>query len=146
MPRLVRLCHAFADPCHHVHVIVPRASEVAAACQKLAEHGARFAYLHGSQASGQARADSDIDLAAYFDPPVPAAFEVDVPAGIDLLILNTAPLEIRGRIALHGQLVLEVDPVARVRWESMTRKIYLDEKPRIDRSHADFLAAVARGG
>jgi predicted nucleotidyltransferase len=28
--------------------------------------GARFAYLHGSRASGQYRPDSDIDIAAYF--------------------------------------------------------------------------------
>jgi len=128
-----------------VQVTGDRAAEVAAACQALADQGATFAYLHGSQADGSARPDSDIDIAAYFDPPVPAAFEVDVPPGIDLLVLNSAPLEIRGRIALHGQLVLEADPVARVRWESMTRKIYLDEKPRIERSHAEFLAAVARG-
>jgi hypothetical protein len=49
--------------------------------------GAQFAYLHGSQAAGTARPDSDIDIdidididsAAYFAEPVPASFELDLP-------------------------------------------------------------------
>lgn len=108
-------------------------------------HGALFAYLHGSQATGTAREDSDIDLAAYFAGPAPAAFEVDLPAGVDLLVLNSAPLEIAGRIACDGRLVLEVDAPERVRWEATTRKVYLDERYRIERSHREFLAAVAHG-
>lgn len=35
--------------------------------------------------------------------------------------------------------------VARVRWEARTRRIYSDEKYRIDRSHREFLEAVRRG-
>jgi hypothetical protein len=34
------------------------------------------------------------------------------------------------------------ESVARVRWEATTRKIYLDELPRITRSHREFAAAV----
>ena len=43
--------------------------------------GAQFAYLHGSQAVGTTRPDSDtdIDIAAYFAEPVPASFELDLP-------------------------------------------------------------------
>ena len=109
--------------------------------------GAQFAYLHGSQAVGTTRPDSDtdIDIAAYFAEPVPASFELDLPPEFDLLILNGAPLEIAGRIALDGRLLFDDNPTARVRWESQTRKIYSDEKYRIDRSHREFLEAVRHG-
>jgi hypothetical protein len=46
------------------------------------------------------------------------------------------------RVAVSGRLLFEDDQVARVRWEAMTRKIYFDELPRINRSHREFAAAV----
>lgn len=66
-------------------------------------------------------------------------------SGVDLLVLNSAPLEMRGRIALEGTLLFEDDEVARVRWESTTRKIYLGERYRIERSHREFLETLSRG-
>lgn len=120
-------------------------ADLAEACEALRRAGAKFAYLHGSQAWGDARPDSDVDVAAYFGDPVPASFDVTMPDGVDLLVLDDAPLEIAGRIALDGQLILEVDQVARVRWESSTRRIYLDEKYRIDRSHREFLESLPHG-
>ena len=101
----------------------------------LRQAGARFAYLHGSRASGQNRADSDIDIAAYFGAHPPNSFDVLLPPGVDLLILDDAPLELAGRVSVGGRLLFEDDQVARVRWEAMTRKIYFDELPRIARSH-----------
>jgi hypothetical protein len=68
-----------------------------------------------------------------------------MPPGVDLLVLNSAPLEIKGKIALDGTLLFEDDEVARVRWESTTRKIYLDERYRIERSHREFLETLSRG-
>lgn len=121
------------------------ASVIDRAVEQLRAYGAEFAYLHGSQVSGNARADSDFDVAAYFTNPVPASFEVDVAPVIDLLVLNDAPLEIAGRIALDGKLLFDDNPVDRVRWESQTRKVYSDEKYRIERSHRDFLEEAARG-
>ena len=108
----------------------------------LRQAGAHFAYLHGSRASGQSRADSDIDIAAYFGGRPPNSFDVLLPHGVDLLILDDAPLELAGRVAVGGRLLFEDDQVARVRWEAMTRKIYFDELPRISRSHREFAAAV----
>jgi hypothetical protein len=61
---------------------------------------------------------------------------------VDLLILDDAPLEPAGRVAVGGRLLFEDDQVARIRWEAMTRKIYFDELPRITRSHREFAAAV----
>jgi uncharacterized protein len=108
----------------------------------LRQAGARFAYLHGSRASGQSRADSDVDIAAYFGGRPPNSFDVLLPPGVDLLVLDDAPLELAGRVAVGGRLLFEVDQVARVRWEAKTRKIYFDELPRITRSHREFAAAV----
>jgi uncharacterized protein len=109
----------------------------------LRQAGARFAYLHGSRATGQNRADSDIDIAAYFGGRPPNSFDVLLPTGVDLLILDDAPLELAGRVAVGGRLLFEDDQVARIRWEAMTRKIYFDELPRIARSHREFAATVA---
>ncbi len=104
--------------------------------------GARFAILHGSRAVGDARLDADYDVAAWWDENPPQAFDVLVPPGVDLLVLNTAPLELAGRIALHGVVIYEDDAAERVRWQATTRKIYADELPRIRRSHAEFARSL----
>jgi len=114
------------------------------ALARLRASGALFVYLHGSQAAGTARDDSDIDLAALFPDPAPAGFEVELPPGVDLLVLNGADLEMAGRVAMDGRLLLQVDEVARVRWEARMRKVYCDERYRIERSRREFLEAVAR--
>jgi uncharacterized protein len=107
--------------------------------------GARFALVHGSRVVGNARPDSDLDVAAWWAADPPAAFEVLLPAGVDLVVLNGAPIELAGRIALDGQLLFDDDPPARVRWVATTRKIYSDERPRILRSHHEFAESVRRG-
>ncbi len=65
----------------------------------LREAGARFAYLHGSRAAGMQRPGSDIDIAAYFGDRPPQSFEILLPPGVDLLVLDRAPLELAGRQA-----------------------------------------------
>ena len=109
----------------------------------LRQAGARFAYLHGSRATGQHRADSDIDIAGYFGGQPPNSFDILLPAGVDLLVLDAAPLELAGQVAVNGRLLFEDDQIARIRWEAMTRKIYFDELPRITRAHHEFATAVA---
>ncbi len=107
--------------------------------------GARLALVHGSRAAGTHRPDSDLDVAAWWAGDPPASFEVLLPPGVDLTVLNGAPLELAGRIALHGQLLFDDEPAARVWWVATTHKIYLDERPRFDRSHREFREAVLRG-
>ncbi len=120
-----------------------RAAQVMAeSAAVLRNAGARFAYLHGSRASGQYRPDSDIDIAAYFGGQPPNAFDILMPPCVDLLILDDAPLELAGRVAAHGRLLFDDDSVCRVRWEATTRKIYFDELPRITRAHREFAASV----
>jgi predicted nucleotidyltransferase len=111
----------------------------------LRRSGAIFAFLHGSRARGTAGAGSDVDVAAWWPGGSPPAFEVDLPAGVDLIALNRAPLEIAGRISLEGVLLFDDDPPARVRWVADTRKIWLDERPRFERAHREFAEAVRRG-
>jgi len=107
--------------------------------------GARFALLFGSSARGTARPDSDLDIAAWFDEPAPASFDVLLPAGVDLVVLNRARLAIAGPIACEGVPVLVADQGALVHWLATTRKIYLDELPRIRRSIAEYREAILRG-
>lgn len=104
----------------------------AAAAAALRRAGARFAFVHGSRASGTARPDSDLDVAAWWgtDRP-PAPYEVGgLPGEVDLLVLDQVPLELAGRVALRGRLLFDDDPLSRVRWQADTRKVYLDEQPR----------------
>lgn len=116
---------------------------IADATTVLKAAGARFAYLHGSRAGGEHRPDSDIDIAAYFGGGhPPQAFDILMPPGVDLMVLDHAPLELAGRVAVSGRLLFEEDPVSRVRWEATTRKIYFDELPRISRAHREFAASV----
>lgn len=117
----------------------------AATVEALRAAGASFALVHGSRARGTARPDSDLDVAAWWAHDAPAVFDVDLPPGVDLVVLNDAPLEIAGRIAADGLLLFDDDPPARVRWVATTRKIYFDERPRIERAHREFLEAVRRG-
>lgn len=111
----------------------------------LREAGASFALLHGSRARGTARPDSDVDVGAWWSDRAPASFQVLLPPGVDLLVLNGAPLELAGRVALEGRVLFDDDPPARVRWVATTRKIYADELPRLLRGHREFAEGVLRG-
>lgn len=113
----------------------------------LRERGARFVYLFGSRADETANAGSDIDVAAWFGDDRIDALDArgTLPEEIDVVVLDRAPLELAGRVALHGRLLFEAEPAERVRWQATTRKIYLDEVPRTARATRDFRAARLRG-
>lgn len=98
----------------------------------LRQHGGRFAFLHGSRATGAARPDSDVDVAVWFGRAEhPAAWELTAQIGgsVDMLVLDGAPLELAGRVAMDGLLLFDDDPPARVAWQADTRVVYLDEEP-----------------
>ena len=103
--------------------------------------GAAFALVFGSRARGDQRDDSDLDVGAWWAQDPPAAWDVPVPDGVDLVVLNTAPLELAGRIALEWTVMFDDDPPARVRWVADTRKIWLFERPRFERAHREFIEA-----
>jgi predicted nucleotidyltransferase len=121
------------------------ARRTAEAVGALRAAGARFAFVHGSRARRTHRPDSDLDVAAYWGAGAPVSFEVLLPSGVDLLVLDTAPLELAGRVAVDGVLLFDDDPAARVHWVATTRKIYFDELPRITRAHREFTESLRRG-
>ncbi|MFC5999034.1 nucleotidyltransferase domain-containing protein [Quadrisphaera sp. GCM10027208] len=128
-----------------INVVLDDDERQAAAVAELRAAGARFAFVHGSRARGDHRPDSDLDVAAWWGSGAPASFEVLLPPGVDLLVLDTAPLELAGRVAVEGVLLFDDDPPARVRWVATTRKIYFDELPRIRRAHQEFAESQRRG-
>ncbi len=95
----------------------------------LRDSGAVFAFLHGSRVAGAFRVDSDVDVAAWFGRSV-ASWEVPMPPAVDLLVLDDAGLELSGRVAQYGVLLLDDDPPARVAWQADRSKRYLDEAHR----------------
>lgn len=107
--------------------------------------GARFALVFGSTARGEARSGSDLDVAAWWASNPPHAWEIDLPAGVDLVVLHRLPLEMAGRIALEGVVLFDDDPPCRVRWMADTRKVWLDERPRFEAAQREYLEATARG-
>ena len=87
----------------------PIEAVTAEAVAELRQAGARFAYLHGSRAAGRSRAESDVDIAAYFGGRPPSAFDVLLPPGVDLLVLDDLCLQgldaaVRGRPGRTGPL------------------------------------------
>ncbi|GEM_PF-799546 len=113
--------------------------------ESLRRHGAAFAFVFGSRARGEATAGSDLDVGAWWHGRAPDPWSIALPAGVDLVVLNGAPLEVAGRIALEGDLLFDDDPPAQVRWTASTRKIWLDERPRFEAAHRLYLESAARG-
>jgi uncharacterized protein len=116
--------------------------ERAALQELLRRHGVRFALVFGSRAEGTADARSDVDLAVWSDEPLDDwALRGDLPDDVDLVDLTRAPDGLAGRIALTGRVVLDDDPVRRIRWQAATRKRHLDEAFRRERFRRDFVRA-----
>lgn len=133
---------------HARAVGLPAGVELDQVIRVLRASAARFAYVFGSRAEGGVvDARADLDVAAWFGRPVDAtdpSVVAGLPGAVDLLVLDDAPLELAGHVATRGLLIFDDDPPARVRWEAITRKIYLDEAPRRRQARQDF-ARVHRG-
>jgi uncharacterized protein len=107
----------------------------------LREAGAVFAFLHGSRVDGEHQPGADLDVAAWFRRDI-GAWEVPMPPHCDLLVLDTAGLELAGRVANRGALLLDDDPPARVAWQADRTKRYLDDARR----RRDLVATVVGRG
>lgn len=110
-----------------------------AAAEVLPSEPVRVAYLFGSRARGTARAGSDVDVAVLLDPSVEASDRLGVQlrlarrlaaasgvGDIDLVVLDGAPLPLRGRVVQEGRVVFSVDEAARVEYDSRTAREFFD--------------------
>jgi len=117
--------------------------------QVLRNAGARFAFVHGSRAldaTPEPNWHRDLDVGAWWgEQHPPAPWELSLPDGVDLLVLDDAPLELAGRVSLSGRLLFDDDPPARVRWQAQTRLVYLDEEPRQRELDRLYLSTRAHG-
>jgi predicted nucleotidyltransferase len=98
-----------------------------------------FAYLFGSVAEGKAGPASDVDVAVYLDPDAPSERRLELSlevagrlseasgaGGIDVLVLNDAPLPIKGRVVRQRIVLFSRDEPARVAFESLTLREFFD--------------------
>ncbi|MPZ54510.1 MAG: nucleotidyltransferase domain-containing protein [Acidimicrobiia bacterium] len=116
-----------------------------ATTEALRASNAKFAFVFGSQAEGTQRPESDLDVAAWWGEDPPDPWDVALPAVVDLIVLDKAPLWLAGRVALHGRVLFDDDPPARVAWQADTRFIYLDEIPQLRQRQREWLEGVADG-
>jgi uncharacterized protein len=97
-------------------------------------------YAFGSVARGAARPASDLDVGVLFVEPPPATLDglpVDLQdaltraAGrtVDLVVLNTAPVDLVHRVLRDGRLVHETDRSRRIAFEVRSRALYFDLLP-----------------
>lgn len=111
-----------------------------------------FAYLFGSAATGRLTRRSDIDLAIYVDERADAlaagleaarvaALHLGTDA-IDLVVLNTAPLALAGRILAGRRVLIDREPFRRHRYESLTARMFHDFRLR---EHRLLTARFGRG-
>jgi predicted nucleotidyltransferase len=104
--------------------------------------GVVAAYLFGSHGRGRPRPDSDVDVGLLFcdEPPSglagPAAtaeeeLERRLARPVEVITLNTAPVDLVHRVLRDGVLVCERDPSARIRFEVAARRAYFDLLPAL---------------
>lgn len=101
-----------------------------------------FAYLFGSLASGRMGPLSDVDIAVYVKGTTDLAeyklnlfdklTDVLGTAELDLVILNTAPISIAGRILQNKQILSDKEPFRRHAYESVVLREFFDFRIKED--------------
>lgn len=118
----------------------------------------RFAYLFGSHARGTAGDRSDIDVAVMLDDAVPEVRRLELQlelaealeratglSPVEVVLLNDAPMLLAGRVVQEGQLLYSADEPARVAYESLTFRQYVDFDREMQELERARLRAHARG-
>lgn len=115
------------------------------------------AYLFGSRATGRARAESDVDVAvllneedsaARFERRLQMMVEVSDVCGreADVIVLNDVPPILQNQVLRYGRLLFERDRRARVEFEVLSRRIYFDYKPVLDRQTRELFREIKEVG
>lgn len=115
-------------------------------------------WLFGSRARGDAHTDSDADIALLLraDADVPSLHAQGALANAfadllgvsdtDIVVLDRAPLDLRGRVLTEGHVAWSRDEPRRVRFTVETLSRYFDILPTVREQDRAYLAAIARGG
>jgi hypothetical protein len=117
-----------------------------------------FAYVFGSVAEGRAGPASDVDVAVFVEPDVPSERYVDLSlelarrlaegsgvGRIEVLVLNDAPLPIKGRAVRHRIVLFSRDEPARVAFESLTLREFFDFQIHAVPMDQQMLREIAEG-
>ena len=112
---------------------------------RLKKIGVSVVYLFGSQASGRASPDSDLDIGVIFHDPDSGKdarglyqslyeifSEMFPQAKLDIVFLQNAPLPLQYSAISEGQIFFEDDPVFRADYENRLVNSYLDFRPVLD--------------
>ena len=101
-----------------------------------------FAYLFGGLAEGKVTPLSDIDIAVFLKSTHDVAeYKLGLfdrlsdslgTSEIDLVILNTAPISLTGRILQKKQILIDKDPPRRHIFESVSLRKFFDFKIKED--------------
>jgi predicted nucleotidyltransferase len=121
-----------ADVADHVRAAVASLEGVAAV------------YLFGSTARGTAGIGSDVDVGVLYDvQPGPALdagpFDLEgdlerrLARRVQLVVLNSAPADLRIRVLREGRLLVDRHRAARIRFEVGTRNEFFDLEPILHR-------------
>lgn len=109
-----------------------------------------FAYLFGGLATGVQKPLSDVDIAIFLSPEcVDAETKLDLIGlltdtlgtdEVDLVVLNTAPISLVGRILKQKKLLADNQPFQRHEFESLAMREFFDfrwfEQAILDRRFA----------
>lgn len=100
------------------------------------ESRAVFAYIFGGLASGRQRPLSDIDIAVYLDSDVNnVEAKLDIIGAlsdalktdeIDLVVLNSAPISLVGRVLMKKKIIADKRPFLRHSFESLALREFFD--------------------
>ncbi len=120
--------------------------------------GVLFAYLFGSVATGRMHPHSDVDVAVYIDPAERArdslALSLDIAArlsgasgvgAVEVVVLNDAPLRLRGRAVQERRVLFSRDEPTRVEYESRTLREFFDYQIHAGPRDEALLREIAEG-
>jgi predicted nucleotidyltransferase len=121
----------------------------------LADHAVVFSYVFGSRGRGDARPDSDVDVAVRFDDELTAderfaatlrlgvQLEAALGGPVDVVDLKNAPLRLVGRILAERVVMTGHDAPERIRFETRQFKLAVDFEHHAAELDRQLLRAMA---